>query len=121
VLWKASTATCSECHDPSEVERYQYYHESLRGSLPEIETSISSVRAALESADLPQDRSDAITAQLDDLRHDVDFLQTANDIHNIHYARALIQAIIERLSALCSELEIEEPNIVLPPKTEQSE
>jgi hypothetical protein len=121
VLWKASTATCSECHDPSDVERFQYYHESLRGSLPEIGSSISSVRSALESADLAEDRADAITAQLDDLQHDVDFLQTANDIHNIHYARALIEAIMEQLSALCRELEIEEPNIVLPAKVEQSE
>ena len=49
------------------------------------------------------------------LQHDLDFLRTANDVHNMHYAAKLIQALVDRLSALCRELKVAEPKVTLPP------
>jgi hypothetical protein len=71
----------------------------------------------LATAELKPDRSTAITGELENLQHDLVFLRVGNDIHNIHYASQLIHALVERITALCRELKIEEPNVVLPEMT----
>lgn len=119
VLWKASIETCITCHDESDIERYQDYHKILRASLSDIESNIQRVHAALESAKLAADRLAAIRVQLNDLEVDLGFLRIGNDIHNIHYASTLTRALVDQLSALCRELKIDEPEIVLPKAREQ--
>ena len=82
--------------------------------LSEIESNIHRARAALDSAELDEDRSTANRALLDDLQDDLDFLRVANSVHNVHYASALTDALLDGLSKLCRELEITEPMIALP-------
>ena len=51
-------------------------------SLPELETVVGRVAAALKSASLSP-RARTLAAELDNVRHDLEFLQSANDVHNI--------------------------------------
>jgi nitrate/TMAO reductase-like tetraheme cytochrome c subunit len=117
VLWKGSIERCNECHDAAAADRLRSYHTTLRASLSEIEGGIGSLRKALETAELPADRSAAITKELDNLQYDLSFLRVGNDIHNIHYASQLIRALVDHVTALCRELKIEAPNVVLPETT----
>ena len=131
VLWKASARMCSQCHDQLAVEQFQTLQKTLTASLVDIEASISRVRAALDAAaldtaaldaaELDADRTAAMTQQLEKLQDDLNFLRVGNGIHNIHYAGSLTRALVQQLSALCRELEIEEPNIALPEMAEHSE
>ena len=121
VLWKGSAEICGMCHDAAEVGKLQAYHVQLRASLPELESSLSRLREALASAKLTPERSAAAAAELDNLQHDLAFLRTGNDIHNFHYAAKLSQVLVERISALCRELQVAEPKVALPPPLKQGE
>jgi predicted CXXCH cytochrome family protein len=121
VLWKASTRMCAQCHDQLAIEQFQALQKTLTASLVDIDSSISGVRDALDAADLDADRTVAMTQQLEKLQDDLNFLRIGNGIHNIHYAGSLTRALVQQLSALCRELEIDEPNIALPEMTEHSE
>ena len=88
---------------------------SSAASLPELEAAADRVAAALKSASLSPQRAAAAAAELDNVRHDLEFLQTANNVHNMHYAAKLCQALVDRLSALCRELKIAGPKVSLPP------
>ena len=114
VLWRASAEVCATCHDASAAERLQSYHEKLRASLTDIESNIQRVHEALESAQLDRDQSATMAAQLDDLQADLSFLRVGNGVHNIHYASMLTRMLLDRLSTLCRELKIAEPNVALP-------
>jgi nitrate/TMAO reductase-like tetraheme cytochrome c subunit len=119
VLWKGSAEICGMCHDAAEVGRIESYHGQLRASLAELQSSITRLREALPSARLAPQRSAAMAAELDDLQHDLSFLRAGNDIHNIHYARKLSQVLVDRVAALCRELQIAEPKLTLPPSLKQ--
>jgi hypothetical protein len=97
------------------VTSLETYHVALRRSLPELDSAISRARKALESAKLPAERQKAITARLDDVRHDVDFLRTGNDIHNLHYGSKLFRTLADRVTEICRELKLEAPKVELPP------
>ncbi len=114
VLWKGSAQACAMCHAASQVTKLMSYHTEMRALLPEIGATLQRLRKALESAKLAAIRVAAIQTELDAIQHDFDFLRAANDIHNIHYASKLNQALLERLSALCRELKIAEPKAGLP-------
>jgi predicted CXXCH cytochrome family protein len=121
VLWKGSTDICAMCHEVSEIDKLQSYHVQLRSALPELQTAVQALGKALQSADLPAAESEAVAKELGDLRHDLDFLRAGNDIHNIHYASKLNQALVKRLSALCRKLQVAEPKIALPPSPKPGE
>ena len=121
VLWKASTRMCAECHEPSTIKRLKAYHETLRASLTDIESTIARVREAIQTADLDADRKDAVPEQLDKLQDDLNFLRVGNGVHNIHFADTLTRTLVKQLSALCRELEIDEPNVALPKEAEKTE
>jgi hypothetical protein len=57
-----------------------------------------------------------ITKRLQDLRGDLQFLRVGNSIHNMHYASSLLNALVDKLRAICVELKIPEPAIELPKK-----
>ena len=48
VLWKASTETCLDCHDPQAASRLESYHATLRAALTEMDAMLASVREALQ-------------------------------------------------------------------------
>jgi nitrate/TMAO reductase-like tetraheme cytochrome c subunit len=114
VLWKASIQMCATCHDSSATQRLQAYHDTLRNSLSEIEANLTRVRDALPASDVAAAQLEKTKAHLQDLEHDLNFLRVGNGVHNIHYADALTRSLIAKLSAVCRQLEIEEPEIVLP-------
>jgi predicted CXXCH cytochrome family protein len=119
VLWKASTAVCTECHSASDVEGYRSYHEAVRGSLSKLDAAAGRVRQGLPTATLTDEKKSAAQAALREIEHDLNFLRVGNDIHNLHYASALTKALVDRLSSLCEELGIEKPQVTLPnPKSE---
>jgi hypothetical protein len=103
------------CHEAATVQQFATYHGKLRAALPEMEKAADRVDAGLKSAALSPARAAAAAAELADIRHDLSFLQTANDVHNMHYAAKLCQAMADRLSALCRELKIAGPKVSLPP------
>lgn len=117
VLWTASIGTCSECHDSSDVERYEVYHKMLRASLSDIESAFSVVREAVESAELDEGRREPLAAELNDIQDDLNFLSVGNGIHNIHYAGALTQAVVDRLFSMGRQLELDLPEVTLPEPT----
>jgi nitrate/TMAO reductase-like tetraheme cytochrome c subunit len=121
VLWSASMESCASCHDPETADRLRLYHATLQSSLADLEAKFAEVRGAAAAADLPDDRQTEIRRQLDDLQHDLDFLRAGNGIHNIHYADTLTRALVDQLSAVCRELELDEPQITLPEKEEWTE
>ncbi len=101
VLWRASLQVCSNCHSAEAAEKLQSYHMSLRSYLTAIEEGIARVRKALEKSSLDAERVKTVAEQLDKIQHDLDFLRTGNDIHNIHFASKLEEHLLERVSALC--------------------
>jgi hypothetical protein len=119
VLWKSSASVCSMCHEASETDRLRAYHEALRGAVPEMGSAVLSARKALSSAKLSEQRTAAITKELDRIQSDVEFLRKGNDIHNIHYATRLTRVLVEQVSAICRELKAPEPKIMLPPPEKQ--
>ncbi len=114
VLWKASLQMCMNCHDSSATERLEAYHDTLRNSLGEIDANLTRVREALPTSDVPADKRTDAETQLKEVQHDLDFLRAGNGVHNIHYADSLTRNLIDKLTAVCRELKIEEPQIVLP-------
>lgn len=118
VLWKASAEVCITCHDPSAADRLDSYRETLGASLDDVEAGIRSARQALEAASPDVEQSTDLAARLDDLEHDLNFLRAANGIHNIHYASSLLRAMVDRLSSVCRELKIAEPEVELPESLE---
>ena len=117
VLWRASTAICAECHDEGATERLRTRHEQLQGSLADIEASLLRARDAVGGAGLDETRAAEIAQRLRDLNDDLQFLRIGNSIHNMHYADSLIRAVVDKLSAICRELNIPEPTINLPTGT----
>ena len=119
VLWKASASVCTMCHEASEVDRLRSYHEAMRTALPELESAILAARKAIAAAKLRENRTAAITKELDRIQSDLEFLRKGNDIHNIHYASKLMRALLEQVGGLCRELKVPEPKAVLPPTDKQ--
>jgi predicted CXXCH cytochrome family protein len=117
VLWRASAEVCATCHDAAATERLQSYNQKFRVALSDIESHLRLARAALQSADLDQDRFDSMAAELDDLQADLNFVRVGNGVHNIHYASMLTRSLLDQLSALCGELKIPEPDVTLPEET----
>jgi len=58
-----------------------------------------------------------ITQRLRDLDDDLQFIRVGNSIHNMHYADSLIRALVDKLRAICRELNVPEPTINLPTET----
>jgi predicted CXXCH cytochrome family protein len=110
VLWKGSSKMCAMCHDEATVKRFEVYHVQLRSSLPELQAALRRAQGGLPA----DNRAAAVTAEIGALQHDLDFLRAANDIHNMHYAAKLEQALVDRVSALCRELKVEGPKTALP-------
>ena len=114
VLMKASLRTCTACHDEGEVAELETYHANLKEAISKLDGVIERVRNGIAAADLDAERKTAVDSQLDDIAHDVHFLRAGNDIHNMHYARALAEAFVEQLTSLCGELKVEGPDLKLP-------
>ena len=114
VLWKGSAEACAMCHEASKVAKLMLYHQQMRAALPEMDAALQRVRKALASSKLGTDRVSVMQTALGAVEHDFDFLRAANDIHNIHYASKLNQALWERIAALCRELKIPEPKATPP-------
>jgi predicted CXXCH cytochrome family protein len=118
VLWKASTAVCTQCHDEAMKDRLLAQNEQLKGSLVKIEAELSRAGEAVRAANLDETRTADITQRLRDLDDDLKFLRVGNSIHNMHYADSLIHALVDKLRAICRELSIAEPSIDLPKDAE---
>lgn len=118
VLWEASTATCAECHDRALSGRLRTHYDRLLASLSDLRAAVPDVREAVAEAKLDFDRDEdrlaAISARLDDVAADLDFLEVANGIHNVHYATTLTRAVLEELTSICVELELSRPTITIP-------
>ena len=56
----------------------------------------------------------ALSQRLLDLQHDVRFLHAGNDIHNSHYASELTAKLVEELTALYRDLQLDPPDVQLP-------
>ena len=117
VLWRASTAICAECHDEGATERLRTRHEQLQGSLADVEAGLLRAGEAVGGAGLNETQKAEITKRLSDLNDDLQFIRVGNSIHNMHYADSLIRAVVDKLSAICRELNIPEPTINLPTGT----
>jgi predicted CXXCH cytochrome family protein len=114
VLWRASTAVCTQCHDAAATERLRARHDQLQGSLAEIEAALTRAREAIAGAGLDEARAAELTQRLRDLDDDLQFLRVGNSIHNMHYADSLVRAVVDKLRAICRELNLAEPTINLP-------
>ena len=116
VLMKASLQTCVGCHAPEEIDGLQTYHEQLRELLGQLDSEVERIEEALTAATLEPPQRVALVQRLDDLQHDLRFLHIGNDIHNSHYASELIGKLLEELTALCRDLQLDPPEITLPEK-----
>jgi predicted CXXCH cytochrome family protein len=114
VLWRASTAVCSQCHDEAATQRLKARHEQLKSSLAELEAELVRAREAVTGASLDEQRTTQVKQRLRDLEDDLQFLRVGNSIHNMHYADSLTVALLDKLRAICRELNIAEPTIELP-------
>ncbi len=119
VLWKASTKVCTQCHDALATERLQAHHQLLKDSLAEIEANLSHVYEALKASSLDETRVIEIEKQLEELEDNLNFIRVGNGIHNIHYTTSVTRNLVDQLIAICRELTIEEPQVVLPNKVEK--
>jgi predicted CXXCH cytochrome family protein len=114
VLWRASTAVCTQCHDEAATERLLSAHEKLKGTLASIKVALLHAREAAAAASLPEAQNTDISQRLRALDDDLKFLRVGNSIHNMHYADSLIRALVDKLTAIFRELNIAEPKIDLP-------
>jgi nitrate/TMAO reductase-like tetraheme cytochrome c subunit len=116
VLMKASLATCVGCHVPAEIEGLKAYHEQLKELLTSLDTEVERIQTALSEATLePQDRT-GLSQRLQDVQHDVRFLHAGNDIHNSHYASELVTKLLNEMTAMCTQLQIDVPAVQVPEK-----
>jgi hypothetical protein len=88
---------------------------ALRTALPVLIKASSDVEAASKKAGLPAEKSEKISADAVNLRHDLELLGRGNDVHNMHFAFNLVRQAVDRLTALCREVKIEPPKVELPP------
>lgn len=121
VVWKASADGCITCHNSAAVEELKDYHQQVTAALLDLEATLERIRTAVDLADLESAQLSAINDTLARLQHDVDFLNSANGIHNIHYASSLTRVVLEDLKVLCRDLEIPEPTATLPDDIENFE
>ncbi len=114
VLLKASLATCVGCHAQSEIEGLKTYHEQMKELLTSLEAEVERIQTALSEATLePQDQT-SLSQRLQDVQHDVRFLHAGNDIHNSHYASELVTKLLDEMTAMCTQLQIDVPAVQLP-------
>jgi hypothetical protein len=106
------------CHDRATAQRLELYRPETKKAMDDIDSAVGRAREALNSAQVKPEQKTAIAAQLDAFKHDLSFLRAANPVHNIHYATTLTNAVLDRLSAVCRELKIAEPNVKLPAPVE---
>jgi predicted CXXCH cytochrome family protein len=116
VLWRASTAVCTQCHDEAATERLLTRHGQLKDTMADIEAGLSRAREALTAATLDEKQKTEFTQRLRDLGDDLQFVRVGNSIHNMHYADSLVQALVNNLRAISRDLDIAEPTIHLPEK-----
>ena len=115
VLWRASAQMCTMCHDAATVKKFETYHVKLRASLPRIEAAAAHAREALKASKLDEKQQARLAVELAAIEHDIELLRTGNDVHNMHYATKLNEAMVDRLRAICRALKVPEPEVVLPP------
>lgn len=114
VLIQATMERCSACHDEEKTAELDAYHKEVQESLPQLSDAVSQIEAAFTAADLPADRRAAIETALEKARADVEFLLAANGIHNLHYATTITRSVLETITQVCRELEIDMPQVTLP-------
>jgi predicted CXXCH cytochrome family protein len=114
VLWKASMAVCTQCHDETVKDRLIPRQEQFKGTLAKIGVEIGRAKEAVKAANLDEAKSADFSRRLDDLDHDLKFLQIGNSIHNTHYADSLLRALVDKLMEICRELNIPTPAVELP-------
>jgi predicted CXXCH cytochrome family protein len=112
--WTASMNTCLQCHDQTMADLLETYHRTLREALVGLNDAVVRIRDALPAAAVAADAVPTIAVQLDDVEHDIRFLQVGNGIHNIHYANALTRGLVDQVTDLCRRLELPQPEIRLP-------
>ena len=116
VLMKASLQLCTSCHDAAAVTQLEAYHAQLKESLGQLRPEVERLQGTLAGAGLAADRQTALTAKLRDVEHDLNLLQSGNDIHNSHYASTLAEAMVAQLTAVSQELQTDAPAVTLPVK-----
>ncbi|MCU0961351.1 MAG: NapC/NirT family cytochrome c [Pirellulaceae bacterium] len=116
VLMKASLATCVGCHAPVEIDGLKAFHEQLKELLTSLEAEHERVVAALPEAELAAADLTTLEQRLADVGHDIRFLRAGNDIHNSHYASELVGKLIDELTAVCTQLDIDPPDLQMPDK-----
>ncbi len=114
VLMKASLQTCIGCHAAEEISGLQLYHDQLRELLVKLESDVGTIQTTIDDATLEPERRAALSQRLLDLQHDVRFLHAGNDIHNSHYASELTAKLVEELTALYRDLQLDPPDVQLP-------
>ena len=94
------------------------HREAIRGlsrqlaaDLPALQATLAKVEAAAKQ---PGDRPAKLLAEIGEMRHDLDLLIRGNDIHNMHYATKVVREVTQRLAAVCRQLKVEEPKVLLP-------
>lgn len=114
VLWKASMAVCTQCHDEAVKDRLIPRQEQFKGALAKIGAEINRAKEAVQAANLDEAKSADFRRRLDDLDHDLKFLQVGNSIHNTHYADSLLRVLVDKLAEICRELNIPVPAVERP-------
>ncbi len=114
VLWKASMAVCTQCHDEGVKDRLIPRQEQFKGALAKIGTELNRATEAVKATKLDEAKAASLAKQLSELSNDLKFLQVGNSIHNTHYADSLLRALLEKLTTICRELKIPEPAVELP-------
>lgn len=117
VVWKASTETCSQCHDEAAVQRLTAHHELLKSTLTELGDGLAQAGEALEDANLEAERKTELTTSLQELEKDLQFIKVGNSIHNMHYADSMLRNLVDKLQVICRDLNITEPAVNLPAET----
>jgi predicted CXXCH cytochrome family protein len=119
VLWQASTAACTQCHDEAASIRLLAVHDQLKDTLASIEAAILQARNAIPAANLDETAAASVTQRLREMDDDVRFMRVGNSIHNMHYADSLARALVDKIVAVSRELGIAEPQINLPEPLDQ--
>jgi predicted CXXCH cytochrome family protein len=119
VLWKASADVCTACHTSAAAERVEDYQQDVRASMSDVAAALERVRTAMETADVDVQQLSAWKVTLTKLKHDLEFLNIGNGIHNIHYSSTLARVLYDETTALCQQLNVPGPTTPLPASIER--
>lgn len=92
---------CIKCHDESYKGTLVGIHELVLNSLSKMQNTVATLTNAIKDPTASQ------TAELNDIAHNLYFVQKGHSVHNVYYSSQILRLAYEKLTSIASEHKIE--------------